>query len=68
MLMLKLKQAFGAASQSSVKHAQQKSQQRIRAKVVTTLSRGNVSLQNGRFLTKKDLDERLEKVVKHSFL
>ncbi|MBE0508348.1 MAG: hypothetical protein IBX50_16795 [Marinospirillum sp.] len=68
MLMLKLKQAFGTVSQSSVKHAQQKSQQRIRTKVVTTLSRGNVSLQNGRFLTKKDLDERLDKVVKHSFL
>lgn len=37
-------------------------------KLVSTLSKGNVSLQRGNYQTKQDLENRYQKVANHKFV
>lgn len=40
----------------------------IERKIVSRLSRGNVSLQAGRYVTQQDITDRYNKIKNHSFI
>lgn len=40
----------------------------VERKIVSSLSRGNVSLQSGRYMTEDELSLRVNKVTQHKFI
>lgn len=40
----------------------------IERKIVSRLSRGNISLQTGRYVTKQDITDRYNKIKNHRFI
>lgn len=40
----------------------------VERKIVSSLSRGNVSLQSGRYMTENELSLRVNKVTQHKFI
>jgi len=65
-MLNKLKTALGYQSKQTTNQKLQ-ADSAIRRKVVSTLSRGNVSLQRGQYLTKKEIDKRFQRVAQHKF-
>lgn len=63
----KLKTALGYQRKQTAAQ-KKKANTDIRRKVVSTLARGNVSLQRGQYMTKKDIEERFQKVAQHKFM
>lgn len=66
-MFTKLKTALGYQRKQTAAQRKQ-SNTAIRRKVVSTLSRGNVSLQRGQYLTKSEIEERFQRVAQHNFM
>lgn len=65
MSLEKLKLAFSHSSGSQA--AKKQALEAIKRKLVSSLAKGNGSLQRGRYQTKQDLENRYQKVASHKF-
>ena len=60
---------FGSFSKSQdFSDSLEKRQKESARRIVGMLSRGNISLQQGKYITKEQMDQRRKEVMNHDFL
>ena len=63
-----LKQLVSAFTSQATKPADtQEKKRRSDRRIVSTFASGNIRLQNGRYVTKADLDKQYERVARYDF-
>lgn len=59
---------FTQKTPSHIAVDEQQIEKNIERVIVSKLARGNVSLQSGRYITRKEIDARYERIKQHSFI